>query len=224
MTKSHAGEGNPNWKGGLLSLRCLECGVTFQTKRKNRATAKYCSAQCRHEHLRKTTKGRGNTLVTKRCTVCSKEIKVKKSHALKEGKFCSRTCKWSVPPPATHTRAKGGTRPDIGIFVRSSWEANWARYLNWLKRAGQIATWEYEPCTFAFPVKRGARFYTPDFRVTELDSSIHYDEVKGWMDPKSKTKLKRMAKYHPQVKIALIDALAYRSIAQQFSNAIPNWE
>ncbi len=122
------------------------------------------------------------------------------------------------------SRAKSGTRDDLGIYVRSRWEANYARYLNWLKDQGQIAGWEYEPDTFLFEaIKRGTRSYTPDFKVAEKDGRVIYHEVKGWMDPKSVTKLKRMAKYYPDVKILVIGPSEYGAIAK-WHRMIPNWE
>jgi len=129
------------------------------------------------------------------------------------------------PGQHAYSRAKGGIRPDLGIFVRSSWEANYARYLNWLIEVGEIRGWEYEPETFEFEgIKRGTRTYTPDFKVTNLDGSVEYHEVKGWMDPKSKTKLKRMAKYHPGIKLVLIDKDVYYAIRRECKNLVPDWE
>lgn len=122
---------------------------------------------------------------------------------------------------------KGGWR-EIGVirkYYRSSWEANYARYLEWQRRRGLILAWEHEPETFWFEeVKRGVRSYLPDFRVVKTDGSVSFHEVKGWMDPASKTKLARMAKYHPAVKMELIDAPRYRKIKSQVSKLIPGWE
>jgi len=88
-----------------------------------------------------------------------------------------------------------------------------------------IAAWEYEPDTFWFlHIRRGTRSYTPDFKIHNNDGTVEYHEAKGWMNPKSKTQLKRMAKYHPSVKIVLIDKDAYRAIARQAKRLIPNWE
>lgn len=125
-----------------------------------------------------------------------------------------------------YDRKTMGKREDLGgLYVRSSWEANYARYLNWLVELGEIASWEYEPDTFWFEgIKRGTRSYTPDFKITNKNGTIEFHEVKGWMNPKSATQLKRMATYHPGVKIVLIDADAYRAIARDVSGFIPNWE
>ena len=118
-------------------------------------------------------------------------------------------------------RTVGGQR----CYFRSKWEANYARVLEWLKQRNQIEKWEHEPETFWFDgVKRGTVSYLPDFRVTNPGGSVEYHEVKGWMDARSKTKIKRMEKYHPTVKLMVIDAKSYRSIAKTFGKAVPNWE
>ena len=43
------------------------------------------------------------------------------------------------------------------------------------------------------------------------------------MDTKSTTKLKRMAKYYPHIKIVVIDRAAYREISK-WQRLIPGWE
>lgn len=123
-------------------------------------------------------------------------------------------------------RTRGGKRDDLdGLYVRSAWEANYCRYLNWLKEQGEITHWEYEPQTFWFEgIKRGNRSYTPDFRITNADGSVEYHEIKGYMDQASKTKLKRMAKYHPAIKLVLIDKPAYRALAKDIRAFISEWE
>lgn len=123
-------------------------------------------------------------------------------------------------------KTRQGTREDLGIYVRSSWEANFARYLNWLKDNNAIYRWEYEPDTFWFEaIKRGTRHYTPDFKVWDTaESEPFYYEVKGYMDAKSKTKLKRMKKYYPSVRVVVIDAKAYRMIKKDVHMLIAGWE
>lgn len=101
------------------------------------------------------------------------------------------------------------------IFFRSGWEVNYARYLEWLRQNKKIVSWEFEPDTFWFEkIKRGVRSYLPDFKVTNPDGTIEYHEVKGFLDSKSKTKLKRMAKYYPSVKLILIEKDSYKDILQ----------
>lgn len=109
-------------------------------------------------------------------------------------------------------------------FYRSRWELNYAYYLEWLRVNGQIKSWEHEPETFWFDeVKRGCVSYLPDFKVTENNDSVSYHEVKGWMDDRSKTKIKRMGKYYPDVKLVVIDASAYRSLAKKAKALVPGW-
>lgn len=123
-----------------------------------------------------------------------------------------------------YSRANGGYREDIDLYVRSRWEANYARYLNWLQTQGNIRAWAYEPETFVFEaIKRGTRTYTPDFKVIENDGRVVYHEVKGWMDQKSQTRLKRMAKYYPDIPVVVIDKPIYQAIGQ-WRRLIPGWE
>jgi len=121
---------------------------------------------------------------------------------------------------------KGGKREDLGgMYFRSSWEANWARYLNWMQGRGEIQTWDYERVTFEFTgIKRGSKYYTPDFRVTLPSGAIEFHEIKGWMDKRSKTKIKRMAKYHPGVRLIVIDKKQYTAMAKELRSIIKNWE
>jgi hypothetical protein len=122
---------------------------------------------------------------------------------------------------------KQGWRTIGGIkkYYRSMWEANYARYLEFLKMHGNILEWVHEPETFWFKdVLRGCRSYLPDFKVTNKNGSIEYHEVKGWMDNRSVTKLKRMKKYHPQIRMILIEARQYREIKNKLSRLIEGWE
>lgn len=126
-----------------------------------------------------------------------------------------------------YSRALRGKREDLGeTFFRSRWEANYARYLNALLAGGTITGWEYEPQTFWFEaIRRGVRSYTPDFRVDMWDGTHEWHEVKGWLDAKSKTKLKRMKKYHPKEKVIVIDERFFRQCERTgFAGTIPFWE
>lgn len=119
-----------------------------------------------------------------------------------------------------YSRAKGGKRKDLdNIYFRSSWEANIARYYNYIG-----VKWEYEPKTFIFNnITRGSVSYTPDFYLPEQDKWI---EIKGWMDGKSKTKLKRFEKQYPEEykKLELIQEKEYNEIKKKISPFIENWE
>lgn len=126
-----------------------------------------------------------------------------------------------------YSRGKQGKRKDIdNMYFRSSWEANYARYLNWLMANGNLYKWEYEPDTFWFEsIKRGIRSYLPDFKLWDTKESVpYYVEIKGWMDDKSRTKLKRMAKYYPKVKVNVIERPEYKEIEKAVSGFIDGWE
>jgi hypothetical protein len=115
----------------------------------------------------------------------------------------------------------GGVR----FYARSRWEANYARYLQFLKEKAFITSWEHEPETFWFEaIKRGCRSYLPDFKVTLPDGAIEYHEVKGWMDARSVTKIKRMAKYHPKITLVVRDAKWYCANRPTLRAIIKGWE
>jgi Protein of unknown function (DUF1064) len=103
------------------------------------------------------------------------------------------------------------------IFFRSKWEFMYAQYLQFLKDNKQIREWEHEPQTFWFEnIKRGVRSYMPDFKVIENDGSHYWVEVKGYMDAKSNTKLKRFAKYYPQEKMLLVGKEWFKEAKDKF--------
>lgn len=141
---------------------------------------------------------------------------------------------WSETPrlgdAAQHTgnpraRYGSGKRADLGgLYVRSTWEGNVCRYLNWRKARGEIVEWTYEPCKFAFPITHGTTSYTPDWRVVFPDGRIQYLELKGEMKPVDATKLKRMQKYYPQHEVIVMRAPAYKAIEQTLGKLIPGWE
>ncbi|NUP13793.1 MAG: hypothetical protein HOW73_47765 [Polyangiaceae bacterium] len=136
----------------------------------------------------------------------------------------------AMPAPTRNPRARGvsngGRRADLeNVYFRSAWEANYARYLNLLKRQNGIVRWEYEAHTFVFEkISRGNRTYTPDFKVTYPDGHIEWHEVKGWMDQPSKTRLARMARYFPTEKVVVIGAGWFKAAAKGVAHVIPGWE
>jgi len=72
-------------------------------------------------------------------------------------------------------------------------------------------------------IRRGVRSYTPDFFIVNKNNSEEYHEIKGWMDKKSQTKLKRMKIYYPHIKLILIDEAQYNSLKKQVSK-LCHWE
>jgi len=87
--------------------------------------------------------------------------------------------------------AKGGFRKDLKRFFRSKMEANICRYYIWIKMP-----WMYEHKEFEFKgIKRGTRFYKPDFYLPTFDNWI---EVKGYFRRIDKIKLRRFKRYFPE--------------------------
>lgn len=111
------------------------------------------------------------------------------------------------------------------IYFRSGWEVNYAWWLQFLKEQKQIQEWEYEPKTFWFEaIKRGTRSYLPDFKVTRLDGTHFWVEVKGYMDSKSATKIKRFRKYFPKEELKVIDKVWFANHKQTCPLVIERWE
>lgn len=122
-------------------------------------------------------------------------------------------------------RASWRTIGTVRKFFRSSWEANYARYLEMLRQRGEIISWEHEPAAFKFAVEgTKCTSYLPDFRITHLGGSVEFHEVKGWKDADSMLKLERMVIYHPLVFVKVIDKAWFSANARDLKNQIPDWE
>jgi hypothetical protein len=110
-------------------------------------------------------------------------------------------------------------------FFRSKQEANYARWLEFQKQRNIIKDWQHEPKTFWFEgIKRGINNYTPDFMVTFPDDKIEWHEVKGWMDSRSKTKIKRFLKYHPTETLKVFGSKWYQAASKKLHRIIRDWE
>lgn len=106
----------------------------------------------------------------------------------------------------------GGKR----IFFRSNWEVKAAHYFQFLKEASAIKDWEHEAKTFWFEeIRRGARSYLPDFKITRDDETHYWVEVKGYFDNKSLTKIKRFKKYYPEEELVILNEKWFRENASK---------
>jgi hypothetical protein len=114
---------------------------------------------------------------------------------------------------------------DKRIYCRSMWEANFARYLQFLKENKHILDWLHEPYTFWFEkIKRGVRSYRPDFKILEAQDVHSWVEVKGYYDSKSLTKIKRLQKYYPNEKLRIVDKKWFISNSKKLKGLIKGWE
>lgn len=130
-----------------------------------------------------------------------------------------------------------GKRIDLGgLFMRSGWEANVAR---WLKSQGH--EFMYEPKVFTFEgVKHGTVSYCPDFF---LPGKNQWLEIKGMLDGKSRTQIRRFKKNYPDEfkKLTVVVGNAntkaakffqdlgvpliyYNDLNKQYKEKIPFWE
>lgn len=221
---------------------CSVCGKPFYSKN-SKNHRKTCSDECLHKFfetqwkIKEHPKGMlGKKHTKEACKIMSKTRKenwnnmptdekqerldnmiigkLKKYGTLSLNK--RESCSWQAG-----WREIGGKKK----YFRSKWEANYARYLEFLKQHKEIAEWQHEPKTFWFEkIKRGCRSYLPDFEIINNDGSIEYHEVKGWYDERSQTKIKRMKKYYPNVKLKVIFEKEYKSIARSLSGLIKEWE
>ena len=114
----------------------------------------------------------------------------------------------------TYTKGIGGIRPDIGHYVRSSWEANFARYLIFTKQE-----YEFEPNIFNLIDDKNTIHYKPDFKTGET-----YFEIKGWWTDRSKKIRELMKQQYPEIEIKYISELEYNAIQLAFAPLIPSWE
>ena len=136
------------------------------------------------------------------------------------------------------TTIKAGRREDLGVTVRSGWEANVARWLNY-----QGIEWEYEPTRFHFPIKRGTKSYAPDFWLPNYMGG-KWLEVKGYLPQQDKTRMKRFKLHCPDefTKLVVITGSAvteasvffeelgvpsmayYRDLNKEFKLTLPHWD
>lgn len=91
------------------------------------------------------------------------------------------------------TYGRGLTRPKRDGSMNKS-EAAYARHLEQLKLAGEIARWEFESVKLRLADRT---FYTPDFLVMLPDGLIEFHEVKGFWEDDARVKIKVAAEQHP---------------------------
>lgn len=158
---------------------------------------------CGSEHWTKTAEGKKKMSLDRKGQKLSEEacLKMREGAArrLREGR--------------NHTQfyGRGGIREDIGFYVRSRWEANFARYLIHTNQQFQ-----YEPESF---VLSDGRTYTPDFKVGDT-----YFEVKGWWTDSAKEKFEMFRQQFQHIQMKIVDGTEYNQIETEYSNIIPNWE
>ena len=88
---------------------------------------------------------------------------------------------------------------------RSKLEYRWALYLQWQVEQGLIKDWWYEQTTFRFTDEiAGALKYLIDFDIRNNDDSFYYQECKGYLSARDRSKFRKVAKYYPETIIDLV--------------------
>lgn len=103
-------------------------------------------------------------------------------------------------------------RPDLGFSPRSSWEANFARFLNY-----KGISFEYEELAF---LRKPKGMYIPDFL---LPNNIII-EIKGFWSQDSRAKVKEFMANYPQYSFFIVDQDMYSTLNNLYSDVIPHWE
>lgn len=152
------------------------------------------------ENWKQTPEGRALTVKTNSTRIVSLSTRRKHSAASRR-----------VLKGRLKSRGKAGFRVDLNRSFRSSWEANYARYLNY-----RGVKWEFEPETFDL---KSGKLYTPDFKINNF-----YVEVKGWMDHLSVEKIRDFTQEYPDKVLFIVGKSVYIDIQVRLGRNIPNWE
>lgn len=112
---------------------------------------------------------------------------------------------------------KGGYRQDLGHYVRSAFEANYCRFLNWFS-----IKYEFESEKCLFKLDDGTS-YTCDFYLPDIEQ---YIELKGYIREDAQNKINIFQIQCPNIKWYMImqDSEEWKYIVINYSKLIPNWE
>lgn len=222
-------------KNSYIKIECNNCGIIFKCRKFSNQM--FCSIRCATISKNKNRKGFKDIKVI--CSNCEVEFTLLScefdKHINKEFKnfYCSKQCsdkgsinsirlntskslvKFYEKSDVKHRKYRNaGFREDIGVYVRSGWEANYIRVLNFLN-----IKWEYEPKIFKFEINNKTTTYRPDFYLPNENLWI---EVKGfWYDALSKLKYEEFSKIY---NIKLINSEKYKQMALKYQDKLPNWE
>lgn len=124
----------------------------------------------------------------------------------------SKNPMYGRPAPNGSGRGKKGVRKDLGCYFRSTWEANYARYLNY-----RGIRFLYEPVRF----KLGEYTYIPDFYLVDQNQFV---ELKGVIIKKNMFKYRLLQQMFPKIKTKLIGPRIYGKLHKKYRHKIKHWE
>ena len=145
-------------------------------------------------------------VITQQCVHCGNRFQTNS----KKNKFCSDQCatEYNARQEAIILAKRNyynGYYMDIHHYVRSGWEHNFARILQWCQ-----LDYDYEK--YSFKLSDGS-VYLPDFYVHADDT---FYEIKGEMREASYRKIKLFMDDYPDKKLIVINEKIYRSLLEQF--------
>lgn len=119
----------------------------------------------------------------------------------------------------TSGNGKTGLRKigDKEIWFRSSWEANFARILNY-----RGLNFIFEPKWYKIPTSEGYEdtHYVPDFFV---ESENKFYEIKGYTQEDDLYKMRKFVEIY-KAELILIDPEEYKKLEKEFKDKIVDWE
>jgi hypothetical protein len=123
-------------------------------------------------------------------------------------------------------KSNAGYRADCNIYFKSSMEANFYRYIQYMmKSKGHIVSIYYEPYLYMFPKNKwGVKGYRPDFYITDKFGHSWFVETKGHMTNEDKAKIYLFRKHFPDKLLIVYDGSSMEKIAKNYKKYIPNWE
>lgn len=223
-----------NHKQKLITKKCKQCGKEFQTYNNSDFCSTSCSSKYHIEHGKRPPKQHhawNKGLTSENCKIIKHNTK-KQSFSMKKGiasgrikmyfkgkhltKEHKKHCAMGVAKAIREGRKPALSRyisgffKDIGHYVRSGWEYNFAKILIHLNR-----NYEYEPRTFL--IDCGKQTYTPDFY--DKDRNLYY-EVKGWFPKDEQEKFKKFREQYPDIKIHLLQTNKFKKIYFSFKDKI----
>jgi len=229
---------NKRKENSTIKKQCIICGNTFKSyKHKKQNT---CSKSCGLMSMALTNTGRKNTAES--CKKISNSLlgntnflghthseetknkirlksKEQWNNSLTRSKLLFGITKSILSgkyTPQNNSFIGRGYKEDLGHFVRSTWEANIARVLNYLK-----INYEYESKKCRFETDYGIIIF--DFYIPSKDI---YLEPKGYISNKQKIKYLNFVDKYPKIakKVYIIDGEVYNKISEKFNELLPIWE
>lgn len=132
-----------------VTIACHACQSSFEVIVNSKR--KYCTTKCASSDNRLER-------VTIACKICGRDFEKYSTSVIR---FCGRKCQYAAQSSGEikiYSRGRSGVRSDLGIYFRSSLEADYVRYCNHVGIEVQ-----YEPKTFSVKIGESEVSYTPDF-------------------------------------------------------------